>query len=111
MNQSSHRTFVGYVAHFSITKAFDDRGVASFDVEIVLAAEWGPSSLATKLRFAGARAVRYGEGQDGIDFGAYLFLSVTDVADTGWEGIRFEVKNIEDERFSLYCRDFKTIAG
>jgi hypothetical protein len=109
MNQSSHRTFVGYVAHFSITKTFDDRGVASFDVEIVLAAEWQPSSSSTRLRFAGVRAVKYGDGQDGIDFGAYLFLSVTDVADAQWEDIRFEVKNVEHGQFSLYCRDFEVM--
>lgn len=111
MSQSSHRTFVGYVARFSITKTFDDQGIASFDVEIVLAAEWKPSSLATKLRFVGARAVSYGSGHEGINFGAYLFLNVTDVADVRWEGIRFEVKNVEDERFSLYCADFEVMPG
>ena len=43
--------------------------------------------------------------------GAYLFLNVTDVADVRWEGIRFEVKNVEDERFSLYCADFEVMPG
>lgn len=108
-HQSSHRAFQGYMVHFSITKTFDEREFASFDVEIVLATEWKPSSPAVKLRFAGARDVRYGDAHQGIDFGDHLFLSVDDVANSSWEGIRFRVQNVEGGSLSLYCRDFELL--
>lgn len=63
-------------------------------------------------RFTDVRHVRYGDGHSGVDFGARLFLSVDDVSDAGWEGIRFRAVNVENDcPFSLYCKSFEVLDG
>src|SRR5687767_3246241 len=110
MSQQSYLPIRGYVAAFSIRKAFDDRDVASFDVEIVVAHEWRSSSPTITVRFSDARDIRYGDAHQGIDLGAYLFLNITDVTGAGWDGIRFRADNVEQGcLFSLHCRSFEVL--
>ncbi len=106
MTRETHQLVRGYVTDFSIKKVFN-QGIARFDVEIALSSEWREDAAKTVMRFMDARKVCYGDAHDGINFGAYVCLSVEDVSSDGWDGIRFKADNIEgDCRLSLYCRSF-----
>jgi hypothetical protein len=100
----SPRSVHGYVVSFSIKKVFDQE-TTRLDVEIILSDESGPSSSLVTLVGSDVRDVRYGDAHQGIDFGAWVFLSIADVSDAGMEGIRFKVANVEQGcPLSFYAR-------
>ena len=105
MTAENSQVVRGYVSDFSIKKVFD-QDVARFDVELSLSSEWRAGPSKTVVRFTDAQNVRYGDPQDGIDFGARITLAIEDVSNNGWDGIRFKAYEIEAGRFSLYCRHF-----
>src|SRR5690349_17834104 len=105
MTRETHRLVRGYMASFSIRKRLED-GVARFDVELALTPDWQRGATETIVRFSDVRNVIYGNGRDGIDFGAHLCLSIDDISGDGWDGVGFKVHDVEGE-LSLYCRNFE----
>lgn len=103
MNQKHHIS--GHVETFLIKKVVSEDEVR-FDIEIVLSS----SSSNAAVRFSGVREVHYGDPHEGMHFGDYLLLSITDISDAGWDGIRFRVMNVENScKLSLYCRSFEIL--
>ena len=107
MTSDAHPLIRGYVVSFSFRKTFGEDNRARFDIELVVSKDWQSSDSNTFLRFRDARNVRYGDSRDGMNFGAQLCLKIVDIGSAGWDGIRFEVTNIEQGcPFSLHCRSF-----
>lgn len=111
-HEHSYPAILGYVTRFEIRKVFEAPDAARFDVEIVLAPEWRESSPTTKVQFIDVRDVRYGGPHEGIALGNYLCLSISNVSAAQWDGIRYEVTNVEHGcALSLYCRAFEILGS
>jgi hypothetical protein len=101
----------GYLKRVSIERVFDEHGNERIDVELVLtkASQAGTPEFA--VRFVGSRNIIVGDGHSGIDASSYFLLSVWDVSQDGWDGIKYRAANLEHGcHFSLYCRSFESAA-
>jgi hypothetical protein len=62
----------------------------------------GDEHASERLRFRHARDVRFrGETTELVELAT---LMVRDVAADGWDGVRFHVRDYEEEVISFYCR-------
>ena len=66
-------------------------------------------SVATEIKFRGASGVRF-LGEDTALTGL-VHLLAEDITSRGWEGIRFRVKDSEEELVSFLCRDIEPSPG
>jgi len=55
-----------------------------------------------QLTFFGVRALKLGD----IDWPAALLVNVTDISQDQMEGIRYSVREDENDLFSFYCKSF-----
>jgi hypothetical protein len=95
----------GYLQSFAIKRVLETPDVFRSDAEIELSDNSEPTSPTTTLRFVDARNVTIGD--EAIDFGAIYVLSIDDVSDRQWDGVRFEVSQHGDSAFHLYCHSFE----
>jgi hypothetical protein len=97
----------GYLANFSVRRDGDDVEPSRVNVVIVLSQRYEDQSDVMTLHFEGVRRLRIGD-QDGINFGAPLYIRIEDISDQQWEGIRFKATNVEQGcPLSLYCSRFQ----
>ena len=57
-----------------------------------------------EVRFVGVRQLRF--RTDPTDLLGLVLMQCDNVTDRGWEGIRFEIKDYEEEFISFYCEAF-----
>lgn len=59
------------------------------------------------VRFRGVRNMRF--RSEVTELSELPVVMATDISDRGWEDIRFEVRDTEEEVFSFYCREYERI--
>jgi hypothetical protein len=107
VSSAAETTASGYLRRFEIKRVFDVPDRFRVDVEIELASHWSEPSTGTLLKFAGATGVQIGD-REGIDLGSILFLAIRDVSERQWDGIRYEVSQVEQGcHLQLCCQSFE----
>ena len=77
------------------------------DMSISLLIKFHPRHLPQNdmtLSFKGVRDLRF-YGNPTI-LGGVVAMEIEDISSSGWEGIRYRVKDLEGEFISFYCSDF-----
>jgi hypothetical protein len=95
------RTF-HYLVRFSIenTPAWDDTFVRT--AEIVLSSKLEPGSPQLILKCTGVVEIVV----HSLNSMGGCIVTVYDISDWGLEGIQYQIKDVENEWFSLRCKDF-----
>jgi hypothetical protein len=77
------------------------------NMSLVLALQSSADQSEAELRFNRITQLRF--RGDTTDLSGLVLLQCEDVASRGWEGVRFMVKDYEEEFISFYCDDIEAL--
>jgi len=92
----------GYLLSLEFSREFNDLGCTEYTVNIVLCNYPDNRNSKLLLRFSGVKNLKFGD-LDGL---VKNFISITDITSHQMEGIKYSVKEEENETFTFYCKSF-----
>lgn len=92
----------GYLLSFEFTREFNEVGCTDYSVNAVLGNYQDNPNARIQISFEGVRNLKFGS-LDGL---VKNFISISDISDHQIEGVKYSVKEEENETFSFYCRSF-----
>lgn len=93
----------GYLLSLEITRELNDLGCTEYTVNLILCNYPDHRNSKLLLGFTGVKNLKLGD-LDGL---VKNFISITDITSHQLEGIRYSVKEEENETFAFYCKTFR----
>ena len=92
----------GYLLSLDFSRDFDDFGCTEYNVKVVLCNYPDDKNSKLLLRFTGVKNLKFGD-LDGL---VKNVIRISDITSHQMEGIRYSVKEEENETFTFYCKSF-----
>lgn len=94
----------GYLESINLSRNIKEDGCSDYSLNIVLKGyPFYEGDQTLILTFWGVRNLKIGD-LDGL---LKLLFSITDISESQMEGIKYRVKEDENELFSFYCKTFE----
>jgi len=92
----------GYLMSIEISREFNEIGCTDYSVNAVLCNYPDINIAKILIRFTGVRNLKFGD-LDGL---VKNFISISDISTHQIEGVKYSIKEEENETFSFYCKSF-----
>ena len=92
----------GYLISIEFSREFNEMGATDYSVNAVLCNYPDDRNAKILLSFTGVRNLKFGD-LDGL---VKNFISISDISTHQIEGVKYSVKEEENETFSFYCKSF-----
>lgn len=94
----------GYLQSIELSRDFNENGCTEYSLSIVLCDyPYHEGNQKLLLTFLGVKNLKFGD-LDGL---VKHFINITDVSDHQMEGIKYKVREDENDLFSFYCKTFQ----
>jgi len=101
---SKKQNIFDFLQSINLSRDFNENGLSDYSLNIVLCKyPYYEGNQKLLLTFLGVRDFKLNH-LDGL---VKHYINITDVSDHQMEGIRYKVKEEENEVFSFYCRTFE----
>ncbi len=93
----------GYLIAVELAREFNEMGCfTGYSVDLVLCGYPEDGGDKMRLSFTGVKNLRFGD----LDRLVKNFISISDISAHQLEGVKYSVKEEENETFSFYCKAF-----
>ena len=93
----------GYLMSVEFSREFNELGwFTGYSVDLALCSFPEDREGKMLLSFTGVKDLKFGD-LDGL---VKNFISITDISAYQMEGVRYSVKEVENDTFSFYCKSF-----
>lgn len=92
----------GYLLSFEVSRELYEVGCTDYSVDIYLCNYPKDRNAKILLRFTGVKNLKFGD----LDRLVKNFVSISDISTHQIEGVKYSVKEEENETFSFYCNTF-----